>query len=92
MKSACDLALRCLLVFLRGLFFEKRYANRDIVAAADFETDEVVFSIPRSSILNVNNVFAGQETGASKEALLQMPSWLVCTLSSFVLKIWLMIL
>ncbi|EHL01706.1 SET [Glarea lozoyensis ATCC 20868] len=53
--------------------------GRGVVAAADFEEDEVVFCIPRTAVLNVNNVFAGQDSGASKEALLQMPNWLALT-------------
>jgi SET domain-containing protein 6 len=80
MRSACGLGPRCLLGSLHRLLWKGKYANISIVAAADFEEDEVVFCIPRSAVLNVNNVFAGQETSASKKALLQMPSWLVRTL------------
>jgi hypothetical protein len=82
MRSACAFVLRWLLIYLRFPSFvsKSKRSNVRLVAAADFEEDEVVFCIPRAAVLNVNNVFAGQDSGASKEALLQMPSWLVCIL------------
>lgn len=54
------------------------YAEISAVATEDFEEDELVFSIPRSVILNVKNVAdtRGRE-GLPSDALAAMPNWLV---------------
>ena len=48
-----------------------------IVASADFEEDEIVFSIPRHVILNIQTVLPNTNPTLSKD-LLALPSWLVC--------------
>ncbi|RDL35117.1 putative Ribosomal N-lysine methyltransferase 4 [Venustampulla echinocandica] len=53
--------------------------GRGVVAAADLAEDEVIFSIPRTSALNINNSLAGIDAGSSRDALLNMPSWLALT-------------
>jgi len=52
-------------------------ADRLQVAATDFGEDEVVFSIPRSAVLNVNNALAGVSEDACKDTISKMPNWLV---------------
>lgn len=52
-----------------------------LVAAADFDEDEVVFSIPRNAVLNVQTALPTANARAS-QAILNMPSWLVCCLRS----------
>lgn len=51
--------------------------GRCAVAADDLEEDEIVFSIPRSAVLNVTTASAGLD-GTLKEAIAEMPPWLVC--------------
>ncbi|TVY55436.1 Ribosomal lysine N-methyltransferase 4 [Lachnellula cervina] len=53
--------------------------GRGVVAAADFAEDEVVFSVPRSAVLNVSNALADISDNASKDALSEMPNWLAMT-------------
>ncbi|KAH6684425.1 putative ribosomal N-lysine methyltransferase 4 [Halenospora varia] len=50
--------------------------GRGIVAAADFAEDEIVFSIPRSSVLNVRNAFADFAPEFAIETISNMPAWL----------------
>lgn len=47
------------------------------VAVADFDVDEVVFSIPRTAVLNTQNLPADSVTALTPESLAQMPNWLV---------------
>ncbi|TVY81470.1 Ribosomal lysine N-methyltransferase [Lachnellula suecica] len=53
--------------------------GRGVVAAADFGEEEVVFSIPRSAVLNVSNVLAGTSNDNYKEAISKIPNWLALT-------------
>lgn len=53
-----------------------------LVAAADFDEDELVFSIPRNAVLNVQTALRNASASTS-EAILNMPSWLVCRLPFF---------
>jgi len=48
------------------------------VATADFEEDEIIFSIPRSAVLNVKALTPTAK--CSEQALASMPGWLVCVL------------
>lgn len=52
------------------------------MAIADFEQDEVVFSIPRSAVLNIATALPDIGTESSQSAIRAMPSWLVRWLSS----------
>jgi SET domain-containing protein 6 len=48
------------------------------VATADFDEDELVFSVPRNAVLNVKNVLdIKKEQSIPAEALAFMPPWLV---------------
>jgi hypothetical protein len=49
----------------------------DPVAIDDFGEDEVVFSIPRSAVLNITTALPGIAPGGAQQAILSMPSWLV---------------
>jgi hypothetical protein len=51
-------------------------ANRHIVATEDFKEDEIVFSIPRSSVLNVQTV-GSIIANMTPEMVEDMPGWLV---------------
>ncbi|TVY49529.1 Ribosomal lysine N-methyltransferase [Lachnellula occidentalis] len=53
--------------------------GRGVVAAADFAEDEVVFSVPRSAVLNVSNALPGISDNPSKDAISKMPNWLALT-------------
>lgn len=53
------------------------------MATDDFEEDEIVFSIPRSAVLNIATALPGIPTDEIRNAILSMPSWLV----SYTIKI-----
>jgi hypothetical protein len=53
-----------------------------VASGGDFEEDELIFSIPRTAILSLNNVLSESDShGISKvvspDLLRQMPNWLV---------------
>lgn len=48
-----------------------------VVAVADLQEDEVVFSIPRSAVLNLNTALPSIPDKSTREAIQAMPSWLV---------------
>ncbi|KAG0648428.1 Ribosomal lysine N-methyltransferase 4 [Hyphodiscus hymeniophilus] len=52
--------------------------GRCIVATADFDDDEIVFSIPRKAVLNVQTALPNVNTSVS-QAIPDMPSWLGLT-------------
>ncbi|KAG9232450.1 putative ribosomal N-lysine methyltransferase 4 [Amylocarpus encephaloides] len=54
-------------------------SNVFLVAAAGFEEDELVFSIPRGAVLNVGNVLSSTGSTNWRESLQNMPSWLSLT-------------
>ncbi|PSS10632.1 hypothetical protein M430DRAFT_30540 [Amorphotheca resinae ATCC 22711] len=62
---------------LKDLRSESR--GRGVVAIADFEQDEVVFSIPRSAVLNIATALPDIGTESSQSAIRAMPSWLALT-------------
>ncbi|KAF4625462.1 hypothetical protein G7Y89_g12708 [Cudoniella acicularis] len=64
---------------LKDLRSEGEGRGRGVVAAADFEEDEIVFSIPRSAVLNVQNTMPGCESSSSTSTLSSMPNWLALT-------------
>jgi hypothetical protein len=47
------------------------------VAIADFAEGEIVFSLPRASVLNIHTVLPTVETLPAQQAILAMPDWLV---------------
>ncbi len=51
--------------------------NSPSVAVADFEEDEVVFSVPRSAVLNIKTALGTSTASSSQQNMLDMPSWLV---------------
>ncbi|CAG8973799.1 hypothetical protein HYALB_00006344 [Hymenoscyphus albidus] len=53
--------------------------GRGVVAAASFEEDEIIFSIPRNLVLNMNTIFASDNANSGREALASMPPWLALT-------------
>ena len=58
-----------------------------LVASAEFYENEVVFSIPRNAVLNVQTALPNDNPRAA-QAIANMPSWLVChSLSSLMLPI-----
>ena len=57
-----------------------------LACLADVEEDEVLFSIPRSAVFNLNNALSVLPTGPMQEAITAMPSWLVRTLPSDIIK------
>lgn len=62
---------------LKDLRSESR--GRGAVATDDFEEDEIVFSIPRSAVLNIATALPGIPTDEMRKAILSMPSWLALT-------------
>ena len=49
------------------------------VATGDFESDELIFSVPRSAVLNLNTVFFGSSSVSNIEFKIRnLASWLVC--------------
>ncbi|KAG4429649.1 hypothetical protein IFR05_014870 [Cadophora sp. M221] len=52
--------------------------GRGVVAQADIEEDEVLFSIPRSAVLNTTTALCPSDVSIAP-AILEMPSWLALT-------------
>ncbi|KAE8444387.1 hypothetical protein EG329_000587 [Mollisiaceae sp. DMI_Dod_QoI] len=53
--------------------------NRGAVAIADIEEDEVLFSIPRSAVLNANTALSDSQMSFLQNDVTDMPSWLALT-------------
>ena len=56
----------------------------DPVAIDDFDEDEVVFSIPRSAVMNITTALPGIVPGGTRQAIHSMPSWLVSWSLNFI--------
>jgi len=50
-----------------------------VVCVADLQEDEILFSIPRSAVLNLKTALPTIPAGPMQDAISAMPSWLVCT-------------
>jgi SET domain-containing protein 6 len=48
-----------------------------LVAVADIDENEILFTIPRSSVLNTSTALDDSYPAFLRQALLEMPSWLV---------------
>ncbi|KAG9247875.1 hypothetical protein BJ878DRAFT_122109 [Calycina marina] len=59
--------------------FRQEGRGRGVIAIADIQEDEVLFSIPRSAVLNLNNTISALPTEAMQETISAMPSWLALT-------------
>ncbi|KAL3425609.1 Ribosomal lysine N-methyltransferase 4 [Phlyctema vagabunda] len=62
--------------------FRMEGRGRGVVATDDFAEDEVVFSIPRTAVLNVRNSIADNQhgnSGAASDVLSSMSPWLALT-------------
>ncbi|PMD65141.1 SET domain-containing protein [Hyaloscypha bicolor E] len=54
--------------------------GRGVVATGDFESDELIFSVPRSAVLNLNTVFFGSSSVSDLEFKIRnLASWLALT-------------
>ncbi|KUJ20210.1 SET domain-containing protein [Mollisia scopiformis] len=53
--------------------------NRGAVAVADIEEDEILFTIPRSSVFNTNTALNDSQLSFLRDAVAEMPSWLALT-------------
>ncbi|KAF8859575.1 SET domain-containing protein [Acephala macrosclerotiorum] len=53
--------------------------NRGIVAVTDIEEDEVLFTIPRSAVLNMNTALADSQLSFLKDTVPNIPGWLALT-------------
>jgi len=52
------------------------------VCVADIQEDEILFTIPRRVVMNMNNALPVLPAGPMQEAITAMPSWLVCNIPS----------
>ena len=68
---------------MAGEVIHSASADTYIAAVADLDEDEVIFSIPRSSVLNLHTGLPAVESKSSQQAIVAMPEWLVPLSFSF---------
>ncbi|KAH8598023.1 hypothetical protein B0O99DRAFT_507196 [Bisporella sp. PMI_857] len=57
----------------------KEGRGRGVVCISDLEEDEIIFSIPRHAVINLNTTIPFMPDGPLREAITAMPTWLALT-------------